>query len=127
MNAPGVNPGVNSGVTTGRPLCRIDEIEDGEAKGFVLGEGVDQISILVARDGEAVFGYLNVCPHTGSPLDWNEDEFMSEDGAHLMCHTHGALFQIDDGDCIAGPCAGDRLTPVPLEIDGEGRVLLLSK
>ncbi|MDH3473777.1 MAG: Rieske 2Fe-2S domain-containing protein [Rhodospirillales bacterium] len=116
MNAPAVHPG--------KPLCRIEEIEDGEAKGFVLGEGVDQISILVARDGEAVFGYLNVCPHTGSPLDWNEDEFMSEDGAHLMCHTHGALFRIGDGDCIAGPCAGDRLTPVPLEIDGEGRVLL---
>jgi nitrite reductase/ring-hydroxylating ferredoxin subunit len=59
VNAPAVTPG--------KPLCRIEEIEDGEAKGFVLGEGIDQISILVVRDGEAVFGYLNACPHATAP------------------------------------------------------------
>jgi len=108
----------------GAPLCRIDDIEDGEAKGFLLGEGLEQRDIFVVRDGERIFGYVNSCPHVGTPLDWTPDEFMSEDGGHIMCHTHGALFQIADGTCIAGPCTGDRLTPVALQVDDEGRIVL---
>ena len=109
----------------GQVLCRLAEIEDGEGKGFVLGEGLDQLDIVVLRAGERVFGYVNSCPHTGTPLEWIEDEFMSEDGGHVMCHTHGALFQVEDGYCIAGPCAGDRLTPISLEVDAEGQVILV--
>lgn len=108
----------------GRVLCRLDQIEDGEAKGFVLGEGAKGLDILVVRDGERAFGYVNACPHVGTPLDWNEDDFMSEDGGYLMCHTHGALFRIEDGFCVAGPCTGDVLTPVAVAVDGEGRVIL---
>lgn len=108
----------------GRVLCRLDEIEDGEGKGFVLGEGVESIDILVVRDGGRAFGYVNSCPHVGTPLDWNEDDFMSEDGGYLMCHTHGALFRIEDGFCVAGPCAGAALTPVAVAVDEERRVIL---
>ncbi len=108
----------------GRVLCRLDEIEDGEAKGFVLGGGAERIDILVVREGKDAFGYVNSCPHVGTPLDWNEDDFMSEDGGYLMCHTHGALFRIEDGFCVAGPCAGATLTPVAVAVDEEGRVIL---
>ena len=110
--------------TTRRPLCRLDEIEDGEGRGFTLGEGVDALEVFVIREGERVYGYVNSCPHTGTPLEWNENEFMSEDGGHIMCHTHGALFQIEDGHCIAGPCIGDALRPLPVEVDDAGRVIL---
>lgn len=110
--------------TAGRVLCRLEEIEDGEAKGFVLGEGAERIDILVVREGKATFGYVNACPHVGTPLDLNEDDFMSEDGSHLLCHTHGALFRIEDGFCVAGPCTGDVLTPVAVAVDEEGRVIL---
>lgn len=108
----------------GRVLCRLDQIEDGEGTGFVLGDGAERTDILVVRAGGRAFGYVNSCPHVGSPLDLPEDRFMSADGRHLMCHTHGALFRIEDGFCVAGPCQGDRLTPVPLEVDAAGRVLL---
>ncbi len=30
--------------------------------------------------------------------------------------THGALFRIDDGRCLAGPCQGDRLEPFPIAV-----------
>lgn len=107
-----------------RVLCRLDEIEDGEGRGFTLGDGVDALEVVVVRRGTRVHGYVNSCPHTGGPLEWVENEFMSEDGDHLMCHTHGALFRVDDGYCIAGPCAGDGLRPLAVEVDGTGRVLL---
>ena len=76
------------------------------------------------REGSRVFGYRNVCPHTGSPLDWQPDDFLSEDGTHIMCHTHGALFEIADGFCVTGPCAGDSLTPIKVLVDGSGNVVL---
>lgn len=107
-----------------RVLCRLEEIEDGEGKGFTLETADGSCDIFVVRDGDAAYGYVNSCPHTGTPLDWTPDRFMSEDGSYIMCATHGALFQIEDGDCIAGPCAGDRLTGVPLIVDEDGRVIL---
>jgi nitrite reductase/ring-hydroxylating ferredoxin subunit len=107
---------------TGRPLCRIGDIPDGEARGFSLGEGRSRVDILAARRGGAVFLYRNACPHAGTPLDWVPDRFMSPDGIHLQCATHGALFRVEDGYCVAGPCAGRSLTPVPAEIGSDGTV-----
>ncbi|MDX1711087.1 MAG: Rieske 2Fe-2S domain-containing protein [Rhodovibrionaceae bacterium] len=107
-----------------RILCRLQDIDDGEARGFELGEGTARRSIFVVRDGEAVYGYENSCPHLGTPLEFLPDDFMSEDGSHIVCATHGALFQIHDGYCVAGPCAGDCLTPVDLRLDDQRRVVL---
>ena len=107
-----------------RPLCRLEEIEDGEGRGFTLGAGVDALEVVVIREGDRVYGYVNSCPHTGTPLEWVENEFMSEDGGHIMCHTHGALFRIEDGHCLAGPCAGDSLTPLEIGLDEAGRLVL---
>lgn len=111
----------------GGALCRLDDIEDGEGKGFVLGEGTARREIFVVREAEAVYGYENVCPHAGTPLDWEPDRFMNADGSYLMCHTHGALFRIEDGYCVAGPCAGTSLTPVAVRLAEDGAVHLASK
>jgi nitrite reductase/ring-hydroxylating ferredoxin subunit len=76
--------------------------------------------VFVVRQGDRVYGYLNQCPHTGGPLDWVPDQFLNLEQDHIQCATHGALFHIQDGFCVAGPCAGDRLTPVPTSVeDGE--------
>jgi nitrite reductase/ring-hydroxylating ferredoxin subunit len=103
------------------PLCRLEDIPDGQAKGFVLGEGAARRNVLVARRGDAVFGYVNTCPHAGVPLDWEPDRFMSLDGRHLQCATHGAQFRVEDGFCFRGPCAGYSLTKVPVRVE-EGAV-----
>ena len=105
-------------------LCRLEEIEDGEGRGFTLGEGAEAVDVVVVREGTRVYGYVNSCPHTGTPLDWTPDQFMSEDGGHILCATHGALFRIEDGHCLAGPCIGDSLTAASVALDGEGRVVL---
>ena len=112
-------------------LCRLDDIPEGEARGFAvdpaeLGEpeepGGRPLDLLIARRGEAVFGYVNSCPHVGSPLDWTPDRFMSPDRRHLMCGTHGALFRIEDGFCVHGPCAGKQLRPIALVLSQDGVV-----
>lgn len=108
----------------GTRLCPAEAIPDGEARGFTLSDGEGRpVDVLVARDGDRFHGYLNSCPHAGTPLDWVPDRFMAPDGEHLACATHGALFRVADGRCVAGPCAGDRLTPAPVRVVA-GQVLL---
>jgi nitrite reductase/ring-hydroxylating ferredoxin subunit len=97
---------------TERLLCRLDEIEDGEAKGFPAPPGAF-IGLLAVRQGGTVRVYLNSCPHIGVPLDWAPDEFLDATGTHIQCATHGAQFRIADGLCVKGPCMGESLEPVP--------------
>ncbi len=107
------------------PLCRREEIPDGGAKGVDLGAAYEPREIFLLREGDAVYGYVNSCPHMGTPLEMVDDQFVNEDG-FIVCSTHGALFEIDDGACIAGPCMGDFLTPVQLDVNHEGKVMLIS-
>ncbi len=109
----------------GQVLCRLEEIEDGQAKGFTLGQGLEARGVFVVREGARAFGYVNSCPHLGTPLDWQGDRFISLDSGLIMCATHGALFEIEGGLCVDGPCVGENLEPAPVVIDGDGRVRLV--
>jgi nitrite reductase/ring-hydroxylating ferredoxin subunit len=91
-----------------RPLCRLDDIPDG-GKGFWFGQDTARFGLFLIRQGDDVYGYENSCPHNGSPLDWLPDRFLDRGGRHILCATHGALFRIEDGFCLSGPCAGSRL------------------
>ena len=121
--APGPAP-------AGRVLCKLDDIEDGQAKGFTLveepgGAGPGAREIFVVREDDRVFGYVNSCPHQGTPLNWQDDRFISDDSGLILCASHGALFEIEDGACVSGPCAGQALKAVALALDVEGRVVLI--
>jgi nitrite reductase/ring-hydroxylating ferredoxin subunit len=101
-----------------RILCRLEDIPDGEGRGFEMDDGGDDI--FVVRRSERVFGYVNSCPHTDSPLDWVENQYMSLDKSHILCATHGAEFRIEDGFCVLGPCRGKSLAPVAVTVrDGD--------
>ena len=41
----------------------------------------------------------------------------SEDRRYLMCYTHGALYEAATGFCIAGPCKGESLYRLPVQVD----------
>ena len=100
------------------PACRLDEIPDGSAKGLVLPnpDGAP-LRVIVLRRGDGVLAYRNRCPHRGTPLDVRPDDFLDRERGHFVCGTHGALFRIDDGYCVAGPCAGDRLDPIAARVE----------
>jgi len=50
------------------------------------------------------------------PLDWQPDRFLTADGQRILCATHGAEFGIADGVCVRGPCLGDRLEAVMIQV-----------
>jgi nitrite reductase/ring-hydroxylating ferredoxin subunit len=100
-----------------RPLCHLTDLPQGIAMAVAPG-------LIAIRLADCVMVYLNACPHLGVPLDWLPGKFMSADGRHLVCATHGAEFRPADGLCVRGPCRGDSLTPVLCEVrDGVVRVL----
>lgn len=105
-------------------LCRLDELEDPGSKGFEFGSGSSLRRFFIVRRGEKVFGYVNRCPHAGSTLDWSEDAFLDMTRNFIICATHGALFTIEQGRCMAGPCRNRQLEPVPVEVvDGMVRLV----
>ena len=101
-------------------LARLEQIEDG---GFAEAEAMldgDPESLILHRDGDAVRAWLNVCPHAGRRLDWAPGKFLKSKDGLLVCAVHGASFELQRGQCVAGPCRGDCLRAVGVEVrDGD--------
>ncbi|BAN50611.1 Rieske (2Fe-2S) protein [Metapseudomonas resinovorans] len=101
-------------------LCRPVELAEGQSRGFV----VDGLKLLLVRRRGQVHAYENRCPHRGIPLDWAPDQFLDQSGSLIQCAAHGALFLIESGECVTGPCAGDFLEALECSEDAEGIWLL---
>ena len=100
-------------------LCAQADLIENEGRSFRSPAGE---VILVLRDGQ-VHAWQNICPHLGINLEFNPDEFMDSEGYYLICSNHGALFRVEDGHCVSGPCQGESLLPVPISIE-KGEILL---
>ncbi|CAG1010863.1 MAG: Rieske 2Fe-2S domain-containing protein [Rhizobiaceae bacterium] len=103
-------------------LCQTDGIPEGEARGFEIAGFAHKV--VVVRRGGRIFAYLDSCPHYegGTPMAWKADRYLNGEGTHLACHSHGALFEIETGECVLGPCLGQRLTKVPVRISPSGDI-----
>jgi nitrite reductase/ring-hydroxylating ferredoxin subunit len=103
---------------TAQPLCRLDELEEGRARGFdPLAQGRD--SVFALRHDNQVRVYRNRCPHLDVRLEYRKDQFLSADGQLIVCYAHGAQFLPATGECIYGPCLGQTLEALPsCEKDG---------
>jgi len=106
-------------IDTTRVLCSLTELEVTGSKGFAVGEGDWPLRGFLVKTSKGVAAYVNYCPHAGHPLNFKADKFLTPDRNLILCASHGALFTRDEGKCIAGPCPGQSLTPVPVEIVGE--------
>lgn len=108
---------------TGVALCDLADLPELGSKAFAVEGDSGQEEIFLVRKGEAVVAYRNQCPHTGGPLDWVPDQFLDLDKRYIQCATHDARFRIEDGVCVVGPCAGDKLQSVALTV-ASGQVFL---
>ena len=68
------------------------------------------------RRGDQVFAYQNFCMHVGHPLNWQPDRFLTKDKSAIICASHGAMYEIDSGNCFAGPCRGKALRRVDVDV-----------
>ncbi len=103
-------------------LCAAADVAEGAAIECPDPRVADETTLVLLRSGGALHAYLNICPHAGRPLNWAPGRFLYAHG-QLVCAAHGASFRPEDGYCIGGPCRGESLKRVAIEIvDGEVRL-----
>jgi nitrite reductase/ring-hydroxylating ferredoxin subunit len=105
-------------------VARVEELPEGRSKKFTLTVGGQQIEGFVVNYRGSFYAYLNRCCHIPMPMDWFENQFLSEDGRFIICATHGATYDPATGECVAGPCPGEYLNRLPLQIV-DGTLLVL--
>ncbi|MDA0674873.1 MAG: Rieske 2Fe-2S domain-containing protein [Proteobacteria bacterium] len=109
-----------------RRLCALADIPDGGSNGFSVvsddDASADPVGLLAVRKGGALWVYVNRCPHVRMPLDFTPGRFLDRSATKILCANHGALFRIEDGTCLAGPCRGHHLIAVANRIDSDNNV-----
>ena len=96
-------------VTT--PLIKSSKLKEGQSKGFIVGG----TNLFIVRHQGKVVAYLNSCPHRKIPLQCLPNQFLDFDKQFIRCSNHAALFTIEHGLCISGPCNHQTLTRVNVE------------
>lgn len=98
-------------------LCAISELQEGSALGFAA------LGMFVVRHAGQVRGWRDACPHYGDTrLAWRKDAYLNADGSRIVCAAHGAQFALDSGLCTLGPCLGQSLTAVPVQVAANGDI-----
>ncbi|SFM03058.1 Rieske (2Fe-2S) protein [Marinobacter zhejiangensis] len=86
-------------------VCPTGELKDELATEFKMDESP---AFVISHKGR-LHAFINRCPHLGIELNWMPGRFLDIDRSFIQCATHGALFTLDSGFCIAGPCQGEAL------------------
>ncbi len=92
------------------------DIPEPGGRAFQITDAEGTHDAFIIRFAGEVRAYLNSCPHTGVNLNWSDDQFFDIDHTFIQCSLHGALFQPLDGLCIQGPCQGDSLKSLPIQL-----------
>jgi nitrite reductase/ring-hydroxylating ferredoxin subunit len=99
-------------------VLRRGELAPGETKKFFLDCEGYEIECFAINHAGTLHAWVNRCRHVPMTMDWIENQFLTEDGRYVQCATHGACYQPDTGECVAGPALGKSLIRVPLEVVG---------
>ncbi len=95
---------------------RLVELENPGCREFTIGDGDWPFRGFVVRQGSDVFAYQNFCVHVGHPLNWSPNSFLTKDKSAIICASHGAMYEIESGQCVAGPGAGRALRKVDVVV-----------
>ena len=107
----------------GKVVAGVDELQAGEVRKFWLICGKHRIDCFVINHRGQFHAYINSCRHMVTPLDFVRYQFFTDDGSHLICATHGALYKPDTGLCVDGPCKGQSLHVLPVVVD-QGEIVV---
>lgn len=102
-------------------LCAsADLIERGPAVVFDVMLWRAPARAFVMRYGGRAVAYLNRCAHVPTELDWQPGEFLDQDKRWIICAVHGATYEPSSGECVGGPCRGERLMALDVtEVEGQ--------
>ena len=104
-----------------KKLCELSDLDETHAYGADV-DGVSYVIVLSPDDAQPR-AYQNSCPHLGIQLEMMPNQFLDPTQEYIVCSNHGAVFQIEDGLCIAGPCTSHKLQPAAIKVT-DGSVYL---
>ena len=101
-------------------VAKASDVKEGEPHSFrLVREGRFVNCFLIRFKGE-LLAYENKCRHIPISLDYDDARFLDKEGRYIVCQTHGAMYEPSTGECVEGPCSGETLFSVPLEITASG-------
>jgi len=98
-------------------VCRADALGEKQTAKFKIGSGKHAREGFVIRADGEIHAWRNECRHVPMTMDWVENRFLSRDGCWIQCSTHGALYEIATGRCVAGPPSGESLHRLPVAVE----------
>ncbi len=100
-------------------IASLAELSGGNAIVFTYKQdGIRREGFALLANGKIVC-YENLCRHLPVKLDSGSRHFLTKSGRHILCQSHGALYQLETGFCERGPCAGASLLALPVRIEGD--------
>lgn len=109
----------NSFGSTAQYCCKLTDIPDPpDGHRFIITIATIPTNAFIVRTENGLCAFINRCAHHQLELDWIEGKFFSHDLDHIICSTHGAIFEPDTGFCVAGPCIGKSLKQLDVSVVG---------
>jgi nitrite reductase/ring-hydroxylating ferredoxin subunit len=106
-------------------IAREDELREGQTLKFPFTRAGKPSEGFLARFHGKLVAYENQCRHLPLRLDFDTGKFFTGEGEHFICQTHNAIYDPLTGLCVRGPCEGQSLKPLKIEVTN-GDVWLLS-
>ena len=97
----------------GREICPTGALVDGgEGFEFEVLKNDEVLPAFAIRYRGVAYAYVNRCSHMDLRLNFLHSDFYDLEKNHLICSTHGALYDPETGQCRSGPCNGLGLQPL---------------
>src|SRR5579872_3428190 len=101
------------------PVVPLSRLAPGTTAPFEIEvDGAREGAFVVRLASGELRAYVNRCRHASLPLDWGDARFL-DDAGQLACRAHGARYAPEDGACTGGPCAGKKLRPIRVVVEGD--------
>ena len=100
------------------------EVQEGQTIKFNFEQAGKWFAWVLLRHQGRLAAYENRCMHMPLTLDYGDNRFFTSDGRHVICQTHGAIYEPLTGLCTKGPCVGASLRPLSIECE-QGSVWLV--
>jgi len=91
-------------------LCSLDQFKHSQIEPDALLSN-DHAFIVIKHRGK-IFVYKNSCPHLNKRLSSQRLTILDAGQDFIQCTRHNALFTLSQGECIKGPCYGQKLEKV---------------
>ena len=105
-------------------LALAGEVAEGATIQFQFRRGGKRVEAFLARVQGRFVAYENLCRHLPLPLGYGDNRFLTRNAKHFLCQNHGALFDPLTGLCVRGPCEGQSLRRLRVEV-ADGAVWLV--